>query len=459
MPKLLAETAREVDGIVATVQASGRVPSLVAGVVRQGSVVHVAGAGELPRPDPDLQYRIGSITKTMTAVLLLALRDEGRLSLDDPVRRYLTGAATGDVTVRQLLAHVSGVHREPDGPWWERAPGVDLDTLVAGLGTEPVAEAADRYHYSNLGYGVLGAVAERITGQPWAHLLAKRLLEPLGLDRTTYHATEPFARGYVVHPWHGTLREEPRHDAGAMAPAGQLWSTVHDLAGWAAFLADPAANVLRPETLAQMCVPVAIIDPDGWTGGYGLGLRLWRRGERIYVGHTGSMPGYLAVLVVHRPSGTGVVAFANTYALHGSTIADLGLDLLDAVLDREPPTVAPWRPGCRSAAGRRAVHRSLVVDGGRVRGDVGRHRPGTGDVRVERAAAGTVAVRADRIRPLALPDRYQQGRGHDRAARPQRRGHRAGDRRRPVHPGSLALAVMPTARVPRSRSRSGAPPR
>jgi CubicO group peptidase (beta-lactamase class C family) len=130
-----------------------------------------------------------------------------------------------------------------------------------------------------------------------------------------------------------------------MAPAGQLWSTVNDLAAWAAFLADPTPNVLRAETLAQMCVPVAIVDPDGWTGGYGLGLRLWRRGERIYVGHTGSMPGYLAVLVVHRPSGTGVVAFANAYALHGSTIADLGLDLLNAVLDREPSTVAPWRPG------------------------------------------------------------------------------------------------------------------
>jgi CubicO group peptidase (beta-lactamase class C family) len=345
VPKLLAETAHRVDGIVSAAQASGRVPSLIAGVLRQASVVHVAAAGEVPRPDPDTQYRIGSITKTMTAVLLLSLRDEGRLALDDPARRYLTGAAIGEVTLRQLLGHVSGVHREPDGPWWERAPGLDLDALVAGLGGEPAGEAGERYHYSNLGYAVLGAVAERVTGQPWPHLLSKRLLEPLGLHRTTYQATEPFACGYVVHPWHGTLREEPRHDSGAMAPAGQLWSTVNDLAGWAAFLSDPAPNVLRPETLTQMCVPVAILDPDGWTGGYGLGLRLWRRSERIYVGHTGSMPGYLAVLVVHRPSGSGVVALANGYALHGSTIADLGLDLLDAVLDGEPETVVPWRPG------------------------------------------------------------------------------------------------------------------
>ena len=345
MAMLLAESARRVDEIVADAQARGRVPSLVAGVVRAGSLAHVAGAGELPRPDPGTQYRIGSITKTMTAVLVMALRDDGVLALDEPARRYLPGAASGEVTLRQLLAHVGGLRREPSGPWWERAPGVDVDALVVGLGLEPPADPADGYHYSNLGYGLLGAVAERAAGQPWTRLLGERILEPLGLHRTSYHAAEPFARGYVVHPWHGTLREEPRHDAGAMAPAGQLWSTVEDLAKWAAFLADPVPAVLRRESLALLCAPVAISDPDGWTGGYGLGLRLWRRGERIYVGHTGSMPGYLAVLVVHRPSGTGVVAFANAYTLHGTHIGDLGLDLLDAVLDREPPTVQPWRPG------------------------------------------------------------------------------------------------------------------
>jgi CubicO group peptidase (beta-lactamase class C family) len=149
----------------------------------------------------------------------------------------------------------------------------------------------------------------------------------------------------VVHPWHGTLREEPRHDAGAMAPAGQLWSTVSDLATWAAFLADPVPEVLSARTVAQMCAPAVISDPDSWTAGHGLGLQLWRRGERVYVGHTGSMPGYLAVMAVHRPSRTAVVAFANAYTLHGSGIGALGMDLLDAVLDREPTRVTPWRPG------------------------------------------------------------------------------------------------------------------
>jgi CubicO group peptidase (beta-lactamase class C family) len=157
---------------------------------------------------------------------------------------------------------------------------------------------------------------------------------------------EPFARGYVVHPWHGTLREEPRHDALAMAPAGQLWSTAADMVKWAAFLADPAPSVLAPATLTEMCTPAMIIDPDAWTGGYGLGVQAWRRGERVYVGHTGSMPGYLAALLTHRPSRTGVVLFANAYNLRGGSIGSIGVDALTAVLDTEPPPPPPpWRPG------------------------------------------------------------------------------------------------------------------
>jgi CubicO group peptidase (beta-lactamase class C family) len=341
--RLLPETARVVDAQVAAAQSAGRVPTLAAGVVRDGALVHVTGAGE--PVDPDTQFRIGSITKTMTATMVLQLRDEGRLTLDDLLYRHLPGTAVGGVTLRQLLGHVAGLQREPDGAWWERSAGLDLDALLARVTPDKLARPPYRgHHYSNLAYGLLGAVLRRVAGEDWAALLDKRLREPLGLRRTTYHPREPFARGYVVHPWHGTPREEPRHDSGAMAPAGQLWSTLADLARWAGFLADPDPAVLAPATLAEMCVPVAIRDPEAWTGGHGLGLALWRHGERVYVGHTGSMPGYLAVLAVHRPSRTGVVAFANGYTLHGTTIGRFGTGLLTAVLDHEPPPPRPWRP-------------------------------------------------------------------------------------------------------------------
>jgi CubicO group peptidase (beta-lactamase class C family) len=342
---LLPDTTRRIDALVAQAQATGRTPSLIIGVLRDGEVAHVAAAGQTPEPDPDTQYRIGSISKTMTAVLLLQQRDEGRLDLDDPLDQHLPGTPVGAVRLRQLLGHAAGLQREPDGDWWERSAGADLDTLLAGLTATKLAHPPHRtFHYSNLAYGLLGAVLERIIGEAWWKLVRTRLLDPLGMVRTSYQATEPFARGYVVHPWHGTLREEPRTDTGAMAPAGQIWSTTTDLARWAAFLAAPDPDILAPGTLTEMCVPVAISDLDSWTAGYGLGLELHRVGDRVYVGHGGSMPGYVATLSVHRPSRTGVVGFANSYGFRSGSLPVLGRQVLSTVLDSEPVPVRPWRP-------------------------------------------------------------------------------------------------------------------
>ena len=342
---LLPGTVRQINALVREQQAVGQAPSIVAGIVRDGALVGFAAAGEHPTPGPDIQYRIGSITKTMTAVLVLQLRDEGRLALDDPLERHLPEAPVGGVTLRQLLGHASGMQREPEGDWWERSAGRDLASLLAELGPAKLAHPPHRtYHYSNLAYALLGGVVERAAGQPWWDMLRDRLLDPLGMRRTSYQAEEPFARGYVVHPWDQTLREEPRTDTGAMAPAGQVWCSTEDLAKWAAFLADPAPELLAPQTLTEMCAPVVISDLDSWTSGHGLGVELYRSGDRVYLGHGGSMPGYVATLAVYRPARTGVVAFANSYGLRSGSIPDLGLRLLDTVLDAEPVPPRPWRP-------------------------------------------------------------------------------------------------------------------
>lgn len=341
---LLAATTTRIDALVAAAQAAGRTPAMILGVVRDGALAHVSAAGA-PEPDAGTQFRIGSITKTLTATLVMQLRDAGRLTLDDPLDTHLPGTPVGAVTVRQLLGHASGLQREPGGPWWERAPGVPLEKLLAGLRSEALIHPRYRtFHYSNLAYALLGGLAARFAGASWSELVRTRLLEPLGMARTTYQCQEPYARGYVVHPWHGTLREEPRHDSVAMAPAGQLWSTIGDLARWAGFLADPPAEVLDAATLAEMTVPVTISDVDTWSGGYGLGLQLFRRGERMLVGHGGSMPGYQAFLGVHRASGTAAICYANAYNGKASLMELCG-EVIDELLEREPAPPAPWRPG------------------------------------------------------------------------------------------------------------------
>lgn len=347
---LLPQTARRVDDFLAQTQAQGRTPTVAAAVIRDGSMVHFGAFGADPAsgqiPSSDTQFRIGSITKTMTAAMVMQLRDEGRLALDDLLYRHLPGTPVGSaITLRQLLGHISGLQREPDGPWWERVDGANPEDFLAALTPDKIAYPPHRtYHYSNLAYGLLGAVLHRMTGLSWSDLLTKRLLEPLGMQRTTHAEVEPFARGYVVHPWYGTLREEPRADTRAMAAAGQLWSTAADMAKWASLLADPDPALLAADTVSEMCAPVVISDLDAWTTGQGLGIELYRHGERIYIGHGGSMPGYLAHLLVHRQSRTGVVLFAGAYTLHGRKIADLNQQLLTLVLDAEPARPAPWTP-------------------------------------------------------------------------------------------------------------------
>src|SRR5262249_39668496 len=154
--------------------------------------------GEHPAADRDTQFRIGSITKSLTAALILGLRDEGKLGLDDPLGTHLPELpeGVGAVPLRRLLSHVGGLQREPEGPWWERNAGTPLPALLDGATAEKLTgRPYGEFHSSNLAYALPGGVAERVTGQPYLAALTPRLLDPIGLRRTTYHPQEPFARG------------------------------------------------------------------------------------------------------------------------------------------------------------------------------------------------------------------------------------------------------------------------
>jgi CubicO group peptidase (beta-lactamase class C family) len=315
-------------------QGRGRLPSVAAGVLGGGVLTWVGGAGDVPGPPEDTQYRIGSITKTLVAVAVMRLRDAGLLALTDPIGRFVPETGYADATVRDLLAHVSGMQSEPVGSWWERSPGVPVDALVsANDGTGAVAGPGEYYHYSNLGYALLGEALARLRGASWWDVVTGELLAPLGMTRTTYLPVAPHAQGRSVHHFHETLSDEPHQDTGAMAPAGQAWSTVADLARWADFLATGHPDVLARVTLDEMATVQAP------AAGYGLGLRLMEIDGRALAGHTGSMPGFLASLFVDRETRDGSVALAN--ATHGLPTEGVPGILLG---DDEPPSGEPWRP-------------------------------------------------------------------------------------------------------------------
>jgi CubicO group peptidase (beta-lactamase class C family) len=331
----------------AAAQSEWKLPSVNAGVIRDGSLVWTGSRGQFATaaggaPGADVQYRIGSITKTMTALLVMQCRDDGLLSLNDAVGKHLPGIAFGDRTIRHLLAHSGGMNAEPEGPWWERNPGVTFDQLTAAMDESQAAGPADRrHHYSNLGYGLLGEIVARLRGSSWLELVQERILQPLEMRRTTYFPSGAAAQGFSVHPFSGQLVEEPAYDSGAMAPAGQLWSTIEDLAKYAVFWIDPVPEILSRESVEEMASPSASDPREGLTASYGLGLRLIAADPHLLIGHTGSMPGFLAGLFVDRVRRVGAVTLGN--ATYGK-VASLPPDLLRTLTAHEPVLPQEWVP-------------------------------------------------------------------------------------------------------------------
>lgn len=347
-------TGRLLDARLARDQADERLPSIVAGLARDGELVWTGGRGIAGgrRPDAGTQYRAGSITKTFVAVAVMRLRDAGELSLSDPIGDHVDLAGLGAApavaatTVGQLLSHAAGLRAETAAPWWERTPGSSLADLASAslLDDAMRLRPGRRHHYTNVGYALLGALVAAKHGETWYEVISRDLLTPLRMNRTTLRPQPPHAAGYAVHPYADVVLDEPEHDAGAMAPAAQLWTTVTDLASFARLLSGQADGIIAASTLAEMREPVVIAEAtcQPWTAAYGLGLQLWNVGGTRYYGHTGSMPGFTAVLqITDAPSADTAIVACNSTTGFGRS---LNLDLLAILAEEEPYVPAEWKP-------------------------------------------------------------------------------------------------------------------
>jgi CubicO group peptidase (beta-lactamase class C family) len=336
--------------MAARAQRDGRIPALTVAVHRADRPLWTHGIGAAP----DAQFRIGSITKTFTAVLVMQCRDEGLLDLDDPIGRHLDLPTHGEASVRRLLSHTSGLQREPFGDVWDtlRAPDVAglLDDLTRA---ERVLPPGRRFHYSNLGVALLGHLVGRLRGGTWAEVLAERILEPLDLSGVTVQATGNAVQGYLVDAYSDHARPEPPVDFESVGPAAQLWGTAGDLARWTAFLADPtgmdpSGTVLASTTLDEMRWPHTVTDESLWAAGFGLGLIIVPQGDRVvHVGHDGAMPGFLAAAYGRRggdaPPALAVAALGSSGT--GTAVLELPHALLAAAAEHDPAEIALWRPG------------------------------------------------------------------------------------------------------------------
>lgn len=355
MSALREQTHKDLRRLLLERQSKHRVPAIYGAVARNGRLEWGEGIGSADLdapgtpPDADSQFLIASNSKTFTAVVVLALRDEGRLSLDDTLDTFVPESKHTGITIRQMLAHSSGMQREPLGDVWETLEQPNREELVAGFAdAERVLKPHHRWHYSNLVYAMLGEVIARLEGRDWFESVQHRILRPLGMSRTTVGLTAPHVNGYYVPPYSDVPVPEPVMDFRAMAACGGMASTATDMATWGAFVANPVDDVLHPDTLEEMCQPQIMADLERWQLAFGLGFMLLRSGDRIFVGHTGGMPGHITGMFTHRQSATSGLALMNSTS--SPDPAALAVDLANHVLDNDPMLPDLWLPGTESPA-------------------------------------------------------------------------------------------------------------
>ncbi len=292
-------------------------------LIRDGRIVarHHYGFADsaAQRPvDDETLFHWGSVTKTLGAAAVLQLRDRGRLTLDDPVVRWIPElrqvhdafGATDSITIRMLLSHTGG-YQSPTWPWtegeaWEPFEPTRWEQLVAMMPYMRLQfRPGSRYGYSNPAYVYLARIVELASGDPWQSYVQKNLFTPLGLHRsyfgaTPYHLTGHRSHGYYVR--RDSAGRETLHDVGAdfdpgiTIPNGGWNAPAEEVAAWlTALMTADARTALPPATLEEMWTPVADVGPDPGSGAaerMGLGFFLVEDRGRRYVGHTGTQAGY-----------------------------------------------------------------------------------------------------------------------------------------------------------------------
>ena len=317
------------------VEAFNRQPlaGLAIGVVRDGELVYERGLGFADvgarRPvTADTVFRIGSISKTMTAIAVMQLVEQGRLELDGPVNEHLRAyrvehrPGSPPVTIRHLLTHTGGLG--------ELRRLTDVARPTIGLGADPEkplptltelyapvlkAELApgEKWAYANHGFATLGQLVEDVAGRPFADHVREAVFEPLGMEHTDFLRSERVRGELAVGYAFARGRLKPVKDREiVVGPAGSVFSSLRDLSAYAAALMDGGGGVLKPESLQRMWEPQLEVAP-GLTA-MGLAFFLHDLGGHRVVGHDGGWPGFVSALLVAPDDGIAVIAFTNTSA-------------------------------------------------------------------------------------------------------------------------------------------------
>lgn len=361
---ILTRIAPKIEEKIGRLIAKHRVVGAACGIVLDQELVWSAGFGfaDLASgrpPDRDTIFRVGSITKTFTAAALMKLRDKGLLSADDPIARFIpefksVKAKFGtieDITLRRLMAHHSGLMTEAPLEHWTTLEFPTIDQVLATLPQAEIVVAPDsEFKYSNLGYSLLGEVIARVSKTPYVDYIQREILDPLGMRTSGFEVSEQMRPNLAIGYQLGSFTDEPMiaptFHVKALTSAGQLYSSVTDLAKWVSLQfrteapTSEGTQVLRGSTLAEMH-RVHYLD-DAWEIGYGLAWRAFRRPDAIYHRASGGIHGFISYAGLSLRDRVGVIVLTNSMHRVFQEIAWQILDeVIPVVREAQTPRVNP----------------------------------------------------------------------------------------------------------------------
>lgn len=352
-----------------------RMPGAVMGIIIDDELVWVKAAGireaENKAPvTPETVFRIASMTKSFTAMAILKLRDDGKLSLDDPASKYVPELAalpypTSDspaITIRHLLTHSEGFPE--DNPWGDRQLAQSDETVRAWMkaGIPFSTAPGTAFEYSNYGFAILGQIIAKASGKPYADYVRDNILRPLGMNASTFEMSQ-VPRGQIALGYRredNTWKPEPILAHGSFGAMGGLWTNAHDLARYVAFLLsafpprdEPERGPIKRSSAREMqqlwrfssgsasrsttAAPLQLS-----VSGYGYGLGVSQDCRFPYsVGHGGGLPGYGSLMRWLPDYGVGLIAMGNlTYGGFGGLFNDT-LNALHRTGALQPRVVKP----------------------------------------------------------------------------------------------------------------------
>jgi len=340
------EVAQKIDTVAADALKSTGVPAASVAVVKNGQIVYVKAYGNAkldpPTPaTPDMRFSIGSVSKQFTATAILMLQEEGKLSLDDKVGKYLPDLTrANEVTIRQLLSHTSGYQ-----DYWPQdyvMPGmlkpVDAQAILNTWAKIPLDfDPGTKWQYSNTNYVIAGLIAEKAAGMPLLDYLRRKVFVPLDMKSITDidkgRLTESDPTGYMRYAL-GPLRKAPKEGPGWLFAAGELAMTASDLAKWDISIIDQ--KLMTPASYGQFETEVVL--KNGLGTGYGLGVDVRNSSGRRLIEHSGEVSGFTSENMVFPDERVAIAVLTNQDAAGAaSAIASGVAPLLFTTTDAETP--------------------------------------------------------------------------------------------------------------------------